>query len=700
MPNQEIDKGRRNFLKTAVQVAAGGALSSLGAGCGSTPTEVKPAELTPVPEATKEPTLTPPRLSEILSTPTSAPIVTPDVRPTVSPEAIVFPQTEITAELFKQGFANIGEPEETIDLSKMATPTPGEAETVTWKIIEGYTSLAWDEQIALADLAQDELKAAQVVIALGARAGVEGFYRPAGVLPQFGDLTLLRLTLNQLPNNQDFLEAELNASPNNLIIRKGTHMTVLGLWADESGRWATVAIDEGFNREEQGIAPRDVPRHFLAVIPQNLPPEAEGLSLERLINAVPGRTYQNGVVEYVEQDKVYHQELNVVEPTLAKKLERKAGALFMDRKEDGFWYENPIVPYPPAETQSIHTVKSGETLSKIAQEYGLTQEEILKANPEITDPSKINVGQELTILIPGFTNYWGPTETEDGRIVILSADQTKELAEAVYDEANKEWKWQTTAVAEPTVVPTVAPTAEPQPTTEAQPTRGPGALYEKDFPHLRKEGGEWRFGEIARIEETEDQRLFSLAGVILSEPEKRQVNALDSNGNIIYKYENWFVKIGYPDPQEEGGKLVTGEMEVWFEGVTQAAPVVFAKDGFIESRLPGGTGYDVIVRDRDEFLANFKYGEPVIVAILFDSPNGTMKRLLSKYAPGESFPGVTSIGKNIYFLSLLFDDENGIGKLDLPPLPTSEELKAWQEGRQLPRTNFLGCLNRVIVSGK
>ena len=261
-----------------------------------------------------------------------------------------------------------------------------------------------------------------------------------------------------------------------------------------------------------------------------------------------------------------------------------------------------------------------------------------------------------------------------------------------------------TAVVEPTVaptvVPTVAPTAEPQPTTEAQPTRGPGALYEKDFPHLRKEGGEWRFGEIARIEETEDQRLFSLAGVILSEPEKRQVNALDSNGNIIYKYENWFVKIGYPDPQEEGGKLVTGEMEVWFEGVTQAAPVVFAKDGFIESRLPGGTGYDVIVRDRDEFLANFKYGEPVIVAILFDSPNGTMKRLLSKYAPGESFPGVTSIGKNIYFLSLLFDDENGIGKLDLPPLPTTEELKAWQEGRQLPRTNFLGCLNRVIVSGK
>ncbi|HAG09719.1 MAG TPA: hypothetical protein DCK87_09220, partial [Desulfotomaculum sp.] len=134
---------------------------------------------------------------------------------------------------------------------------------------------------------------------------------------------------------------------------------------------------------------------------------------------------------------------------LAKKLEKEAGALFMDQKEDGSWYENPLVPYPPEEQASSHIVQSGETLSKIAQTYGLTLDELLALNPDIKDPSKITVGQELTILIPGFIAYHGPVLTEDDRVVILSADQTQELAQAKYDEQTKEWEWEKLAATAP-----------------------------------------------------------------------------------------------------------------------------------------------------------------------------------------------------------------------------------------------------------
>ena len=46
----------------------------------------------------------------------------------------------------------------------------------------------------------------------------------------------------------------------------------------------------------------------------------------------------------------------------------------------------------------FHIVESGETLSAIAALYGLTLQQILDANPNITDPSRIGVG--FQILVP------------------------------------------------------------------------------------------------------------------------------------------------------------------------------------------------------------------------------------------------------------------------------------------------------------
>jgi LysM repeat protein len=48
----------------------------------------------------------------------------------------------------------------------------------------------------------------------------------------------------------------------------------------------------------------------------------------------------------------------------------------------------------------VYTVKSGDTLSKIAAAYGVTVDQILAANPEITNPNKIAVGDKIVIPQP------------------------------------------------------------------------------------------------------------------------------------------------------------------------------------------------------------------------------------------------------------------------------------------------------------
>jgi morphogenetic protein associated with SpoVID len=44
-----------------------------------------------------------------------------------------------------------------------------------------------------------------------------------------------------------------------------------------------------------------------------------------------------------------------------------------------------------------YTIKSGDTLSKIAQRNGVSLAQLLQANPQITDPNSIKVGQVITL---------------------------------------------------------------------------------------------------------------------------------------------------------------------------------------------------------------------------------------------------------------------------------------------------------------
>lgn len=63
----------------------------------------------------------------------------------------------------------------------------------------------------------------------------------------------------------------------------------------------------------------------------------------------------------------------------------------------------------PTVGEQMHTVRAGETLFSLAQQYGLTVEEVAAAN-DITNVNVLEVGQQLVIPAPGTVEIT-PTET-------------------------------------------------------------------------------------------------------------------------------------------------------------------------------------------------------------------------------------------------------------------------------------------------
>ena len=67
--------------------------------------------------------------------------------------------------------------------------------------------------------------------------------------------------------------------------------------------------------------------------------------------------------------------------------------------------DSPSTPKEPIENGTIiYTVKSGDTLSKIAREYGTTVNNIVSLNPSITNPNLIYPGEQFTISINNNTS--------------------------------------------------------------------------------------------------------------------------------------------------------------------------------------------------------------------------------------------------------------------------------------------------------
>ncbi len=60
-----------------------------------------------------------------------------------------------------------------------------------------------------------------------------------------------------------------------------------------------------------------------------------------------------------------------------------------------------LAPTPtPAPTPQLYTIAAGDTLSKVADKFGITLNDLLAANPGIKNPDKISIGQEIVIPVP------------------------------------------------------------------------------------------------------------------------------------------------------------------------------------------------------------------------------------------------------------------------------------------------------------
>jgi len=54
----------------------------------------------------------------------------------------------------------------------------------------------------------------------------------------------------------------------------------------------------------------------------------------------------------------------------------------------------------PAPSAQVYVIKQKDTLSKVAKRFGITIQELLAANPEIKNPDKISIGQQIIIPLP------------------------------------------------------------------------------------------------------------------------------------------------------------------------------------------------------------------------------------------------------------------------------------------------------------
>ena len=62
---------------------------------------------------------------------------------------------------------------------------------------------------------------------------------------------------------------------------------------------------------------------------------------------------------------------------------------------------SPTITPVPEPTPQVYVIKEKDTLSKVANRFGIGLDELLAANPDIKNPDKISVGQSIIIPLPG-----------------------------------------------------------------------------------------------------------------------------------------------------------------------------------------------------------------------------------------------------------------------------------------------------------
>jgi LysM repeat protein len=57
----------------------------------------------------------------------------------------------------------------------------------------------------------------------------------------------------------------------------------------------------------------------------------------------------------------------------------------------------PDEPEQPSTADNVYVVERGDTMARIAQAHGVSLQALIAANPQISDPTRIEIGQEINI---------------------------------------------------------------------------------------------------------------------------------------------------------------------------------------------------------------------------------------------------------------------------------------------------------------
>jgi len=312
------------------------------------------------PQPTPEPTKTPLKTPTIKEAATTIP-PTPEPTPTKE-EVLNIPSVVINEELLKKAFAGIGGGEE----------IEGEEESMSSvEFGEQYVAAAWNKKFSFEQLTEDPVASLKYMVALGAYTGVEGIYSPGEVsgkkvFPYLFEkgVNFLRIKIPEVPSGQEqqTAESQEGVMPIDLVLRRDTHLTVVGKFkgelispALEDMEYALVASTDWFRkytRREGSIAPC----HCWGIIPVSLPGDPDNkkaFTLENLL-AKGGVKYdkETGETAFTNKEgKSVVWRINEIKgEELIQSIKEDAGLWFVDQMK-GEVIANPIVPYPPEDLE-------------------------------------------------------------------------------------------------------------------------------------------------------------------------------------------------------------------------------------------------------------------------------------------------------------------------------------------------------------
>jgi hypothetical protein len=377
---------RRSFLKGLAATAAGAMLSACR-----------------VPE--QQPTQPNHEPPKDLPKPTEAPFASgpgsPGEAPTLSPspentaENITnLPSTVLSQELLLGLAIGGGTAEDEI---VSLTPEPPVETTTTFGDLLEFTGKNWNRELTPEDF-KDPVVAVKYLLSLGEHGGFEDTtYNPEQVYPMLENLRFFRCLLPEFPGNAGSISGGEETYPRDLVMRKGTAMTVVGSYTDEEGgKRAVVSFTEGFDRSRITQPKLSTQRMYFADIPETSS-ENSSISLEQLLSQLDNVSYEDGKIKFSDtEDTQYAWEINKIDSDLLKQIQEDAGKFWIDRKPDSNLYENPVVK-DLSEDQK--------------QQYGKLE---IRKNDR------------------GLWEYWGQ-KAENGEIELLYTP--------IYNFESKDWSW-------------------------------------------------------------------------------------------------------------------------------------------------------------------------------------------------------------------------------------------------------------------